>query len=92
MQMMPRGRAARKAPLGWFLPQLVFVASPALAQRVPEGHNYWVYVGAESADLIHRVRFGPDGAAVEKTLPVGSPRHARTPVTSSLSPPPTAPA
>lgn len=32
---------------------------------------YWVYVGAESADLIHRVRFGPDGAAVEKTTPVG---------------------
>ena len=22
-------------------------------------HDYWVYVGAESADLIHRVRFGP---------------------------------
>jgi DNA-binding beta-propeller fold protein YncE len=33
--------------------------------------NYWVYVGAESADLIHRVRFGPDGAIVEKTFPVG---------------------
>ena len=34
-------------------------------------HNYWVYVGAESADLIHRVRFGPDGMVVEKTIPVG---------------------
>jgi DNA-binding beta-propeller fold protein YncE len=33
--------------------------------------NYWVYVGAESADLIHRVRFGPGGAVVEKTFPVG---------------------
>ncbi len=33
--------------------------------------NYWVYVGAESADLVHRVRFGPDGAVVEKTFPVG---------------------
>ena len=30
--------------------------------------TYWVYVGAESADLIHRIRFGPDGAAVEKTI------------------------
>jgi DNA-binding beta-propeller fold protein YncE len=30
-----------------------------------------VYVGAESADLIHRVRFGPAGAAVERTIPVG---------------------
>jgi DNA-binding beta-propeller fold protein YncE len=34
-------------------------------------HNYWVYVGAESADLLHRVRFGPDGAVVERTIPVG---------------------
>lgn len=33
--------------------------------------NYWVYVGAESADLIHRIRFGPGGAVVEKTIPVG---------------------
>ncbi|MEX2153099.1 MAG: hypothetical protein WD825_07145 [Gemmatimonadaceae bacterium] len=28
-------------------------------------------MGAESADLIHRVRFGPGGAVVEKTIPVG---------------------
>jgi DNA-binding beta-propeller fold protein YncE len=34
-------------------------------------HSYWVYVGAESADLIHRVRFGPAGAIVEKTIKVG---------------------
>lgn len=33
--------------------------------------NYWVYVGAESEDLIHRIRFGPDGAEVENTTPVG---------------------
>ena len=33
--------------------------------------TYWVYVGAESADLIHRVKFGPDGASVEKTLVAG---------------------
>jgi DNA-binding beta-propeller fold protein YncE len=32
---------------------------------------YRVYVGAESADLVHRIRFGPDGLAVEKTIPVG---------------------
>jgi DNA-binding beta-propeller fold protein YncE len=60
-------------------------AAPAAAQRRPESQapppsprrpepptqNYWVYVGAESADLIHRVRFGPAGAAVERTIPVG---------------------
>jgi len=40
-------------------------ASPAPAA------TYWIYVGAESADLIHRVRFGPQGAAVEKTIAVG---------------------
>lgn len=33
--------------------------------------TYWVYVGAESADKIHRVRFGPDGADVEKTVTIG---------------------
>ena len=33
--------------------------------------NYWVYVGAESADLIHRIRFGPEGAVVERTLGAG---------------------
>ena len=34
-------------------------------------HDYWVYVGAESADRIYRVRFGPAGTVVEKTIPVG---------------------
>ncbi|HUE77437.1 MAG TPA: hypothetical protein VMM83_05800 [Longimicrobiales bacterium] len=33
--------------------------------------NYWIYVGAESADLMHRIRFGPEGATVENTIPVG---------------------
>ena len=37
--------------------------------------NYWVYVGAESADLVHRIRFGPGGATVEKTFPVGQSAH-----------------
>ena len=32
---------------------------------------YWVYVGAESADLIQRVRFDSAGAAVEKSIVVG---------------------
>ena len=33
--------------------------------------TYWVYVGAESADLIQRVRFDAAGAMVEKTIMVG---------------------
>jgi DNA-binding beta-propeller fold protein YncE len=46
-------------------------AAMAAAATEKPAHNYWVYVGAESADLIHRVRFGPGGAAVERTIPVG---------------------
>ena len=33
--------------------------------------TYWVYVGAESADLIHRIKFGPGGAVVERTIAAG---------------------
>ena len=45
-------------------------AAPAAARRAP-ARTYWVYVGAESADLIHRIRFGPDTIVVEKTIAVG---------------------
>src|SRR5688500_14643288 len=45
-------------------------AKPAVRVTKPTS-NYWLYCGAESADLIHRIRFGPDGATVEKTSPVG---------------------
>jgi DNA-binding beta-propeller fold protein YncE len=45
----------------------------AAASKAPArpAHDYWVYVGAESADLIHRIRFGPGGTVVEKTTGVG---------------------
>jgi DNA-binding beta-propeller fold protein YncE len=33
--------------------------------------DYWVYVGAESADRLHRVRFGPAGIEVEQTINIG---------------------
>lgn len=42
----------------------------AQATDWPE-NTYYVYVGAESADLMHRIRLGPDGASVERTTPVG---------------------
>jgi DNA-binding beta-propeller fold protein YncE len=38
---------------------------------VPADRTYHVYVGAESADLIHRIRLGPDGLDVTQTTPVG---------------------
>ncbi|MGQ0765996.1 MAG: YncE family protein [Gemmatimonadota bacterium] len=46
-------------------------AAPPRASVATPTHNYWVYVGAESADLIHRIRFGPEGTVVEKTIPIG---------------------
>lgn len=60
----------------WALAALAVPVLPgtAAAQQVTPSKptsDYWVYVGAESADLIHRVRFGPAGAHVEKTILVG---------------------
>ncbi len=46
-------------------------AAPPARPASPPTQNYWVYVGAESADLMHRVRFGPQGTVVEKTTVVG---------------------
>lgn len=43
----------------------------ATAFQEPPSATYYVYVGAESADLLHRVRFGPGGAALDQTTPVG---------------------
>ncbi len=44
----------------------------APSQTAPKPTNtYWVYVGAESADLIHRIRFGPGGTVVERTTTIG---------------------
>ena len=47
--------------------------TPAVPVRgvTPPTATYWIYVGAESADRIHRVRFGPAGAVVEKTIGIG---------------------
>lgn len=50
---------------------LAAAQGPAAAAPPPPTATYWVYVGAESADLIHRLRFGPGGFVVEKTTPVG---------------------
>lgn len=33
--------------------------------------TYWVYVGSESADFLHRIRFGPGGAWVEEEYSMG---------------------
>ena len=49
---------------------LVALAPQGGQAQKPTG-TYWAYVGAESADLIQRVRFGPEGTVVEKTTTIG---------------------
>jgi DNA-binding beta-propeller fold protein YncE len=38
---------------------------------LPTDRDYYVYVGAESADLIHRIRLDASGVAVDQTTSVG---------------------
>ena len=46
--------------------------SPAhVGAQPPQSADYYVYVGAESADLLHRIRFGPEGATLDRTIAVG---------------------
>ena len=54
------------------LPCLGPVATRAAdAQQFPLADHHHIYVVAESADLLHRIRFGPDGAVLENTIEVG---------------------
>ena len=46
-------------------------AAGSLPASVGADAVYYAYVGAESADLIHRIRLGPDGVSVDQTTPVG---------------------
>ncbi len=68
--LMPSLPARKPSRFILTLAALSFATSLSAQTRAP-ADTYWVYVGAESADLIHRIRFGPGGAVVEKTIPVG---------------------
>lgn len=46
------------------------VSSPPAATSMPDV-AYYVYVGAESADLVHRVKLDATGVTVDRTIPVG---------------------
>jgi DNA-binding beta-propeller fold protein YncE len=67
----------RKALRGCaFAMAAVIVASSVVNAQAPQAaappaSDYWVYVGAESADLIHRIKFGPAGMVVERSIQVG---------------------
>src|SRR5688500_18989962 len=53
---------------------LVSAAASAQVSSPPPARptqDYLVYVGAESADRIYRIRFGPAGTVVEKTIHIG---------------------
>lgn len=45
--------------------------APPAARPAPPTATYYVYAGAESADKIYRIRFGPGGTAVEKEIAIG---------------------
>lgn len=66
-------RARTVAALLTTLATLTPLSIGAQAARAPVAptRNYWVYVGAESADKLHRIRFGPGGTTIEKTIAVG---------------------
>ena len=54
----------------WMIAGSWGIAGAAAAQEPPRA-DYYIYVGAESEDLLHRIRFGPAGAVLDRTIPVG---------------------
>jgi DNA-binding beta-propeller fold protein YncE len=70
--MRTNGLMRKSAILFTLSSPLVAAIQPLPAQAPPAPKaRYWAYVGAESADAIYRIRFGPDGAVVERTIPIG---------------------
>ena len=65
-----RGAASLSITLAALLAHAPIATGQAITSSPPTA-SYWVYVGAESADLIHRLRFGPAGFVVEKTTAIG---------------------
>ena len=63
-------------------------ADQAQGRPAPKPANtYWVYVGAESADFIHRIKFGPEGTVVERTTLIGElPNEMEGPHGLAISP------
>ncbi|MCE9601104.1 MAG: YncE family protein [Gemmatimonadetes bacterium] len=76
-----RGRFSLGAPFAaglLVLSSLAHAQSPAVrpaagpaATPPPPAADYYVYAGAESADKIYRIRFGPGGTVVEKEIIIG---------------------
>ena len=71
--LRPSNRILRAAVIGLALMSGMASGTVSADQNQPPrpSKQYWVYVGAESADLLHRIRFGPDGTVVEKSFTIG---------------------
>lgn len=71
--LAPQGTLAQAARVSTPKRQLPTARKPASAVSLASKPTatYWVYVGAESADLLHRIKFGPEGATVERTIATG---------------------
>ena len=54
-----------------FVLTLALSCGSSHASPNPPAHDYWVYVVCESADTVQRVRFGPEGAQVDREVGVG---------------------
>ena len=70
--LRPGNRITATRPAVWsaaLAGLLVLAAPPATALQA--GRTYWAYVGAESADLIHRLRFDGTTLVVERTTTIG---------------------
>ncbi len=52
-------------------PAALGAQGPTAARPAPPVATYYAYAGAESADKIYRIRFGPEGTVVEKEIPIG---------------------
>ncbi|MCC7000774.1 MAG: hypothetical protein IT357_01360 [Gemmatimonadaceae bacterium] len=52
-------------------PRATAPAAAAAPKPAPPTADYYAYVGAESADKIYRLRFGPEGAVIERELIIG---------------------
>jgi DNA-binding beta-propeller fold protein YncE len=47
--------------------------SPAIGDPDGDADEYWIYVGSQVGDEIHRIHFGPEGIRVEGTISLGTP-------------------
>jgi hypothetical protein len=91
---LPGNRIICRAAAGLGLAVTVLMCGGILRAQSPQARpaprptsTYWVYVGAESADFIHRIRFDAQGTVVERTTLIGElPNEMEGPHGLAISP------